>query len=86
MPVPKRKNSKQRRNKRFANKGLKPGAVMACLTCREPILPHLVCSDCGYYKGKKIIQTKSDRAQKRGDVLKSKQDKGQPYKVASSEK
>ena len=68
MPVPKRKTSKRRRNNRNANKCLKPGAVMSCLTCNNPVAPHQVCMECGYYKGKKIIETKADRREKRGQL------------------
>ncbi|MFH0898078.1 MAG: 50S ribosomal protein L32, partial [bacterium] len=61
MPVPKRKVSKARRNKRCANKGLKPRVVAKCQTCQEALVPHSACTACGHYKGKKILRTKSDR-------------------------
>lgn len=61
MPVPKRKQSRSRRDSRSANKGIKPKAVAACQTCQEPIETHAACSSCGYYKGIKILKTKSDR-------------------------
>lgn len=61
MPVPKRKHSRARRDSRSANKGIKPKAVAACQTCQEPIATHAACSACGYYKGVKVIKTKSDR-------------------------
>ncbi len=65
MPVPKRKRSKSRRDKRFANKGIKVKAITECKQCAAPLVPHVVCKGCGYYKGKKIIVTKIDRTQKR---------------------
>ena len=75
MGVPKRKTSKQRRNQRSSTRGIIPGPVMACLTCQAPVTPHQICKTCGYYKGRKIIQTKADRMQKRGDALRAKQAK-----------
>lgn len=68
MPVPKRKVSRARRDKRQANKGIKPQAVAACLNCANPILPHQACEHCGFYKGKKVLVTKTERAVKRGEV------------------
>jgi large subunit ribosomal protein L32 len=68
MPVPKRKTSKSRRDKRSANKGLKPKIVALCQTCQAPVIPHLVCKECGYYKGKKVLRTKTDRMHERGKL------------------
>jgi len=68
MPVPKRKTSKSRRDKRHANKGLSVKSVAACQTCGAPIAPHQVCQECGRYKGVKVIRTKTDRMHERGQV------------------
>jgi len=72
MPVPKRKRSRARRDKRFANKGMKVQSLSECKNCQAPLLPHQVCKGCGFYKGVKIMDTKIDRAIKRG---KSRQEK-----------
>jgi large subunit ribosomal protein L32 len=61
MPVPKRKRSRQRRDKRFANKGLKVKAIAHCPQCKSPTPAHQVCSECGFYKGRKVIATKADK-------------------------
>ena len=66
MPVPKRKLSRKRRDQRSANKGIKPKAIAACRTCQAPTMPHQVCRECGYYKGIKILRTKTDRLYQRG--------------------
>lgn len=68
MPVPKRKRSRARRDKRFANKGLEIKAFAMCANCEEPIMPHQACPHCGHYKGVKVMETKLDRAVKRGKV------------------
>lgn len=72
MPVPKRKRSRARRDKRFANKGLAVKAFAACPQCQTVISSHQVCKNCGHYKGIKIIETKADRAVKRGEGRKKK--------------
>ena len=71
MPVPKRKRSRARRDSRFANKGLKVAAFGLCSgtlenkPCAAPLLPHIACKKCGYYKGAKLFATKGDRSAKR---------------------
>ena len=66
MPVPKRKRSRSRRDKRFANKGIKVKAFTECKNCQAPLACHQVCPSCGFYKGVKVMVTKADRAVKRG--------------------
>jgi len=61
MPVPKRKRSKARRDKRFANKGMKIHAITGCPNCQSPLVPHVACHSCGMYKGIKVLTTKNER-------------------------
>ncbi len=72
MPVPKRKRSRQRRDKRFANKGISVKAFTECRNCQEPIGTHQACSHCGYYKGIKVLVSKMERAIKRDELRKEK--------------
>lgn len=73
MPVPKRKRSRARRDSRFANKGMKEKSFTACAQCQEPLVTHSACSTCGYYKGRKVMQTKVDRTVKRTELRQAKQ-------------
>jgi len=70
MPVPKRKRSKARRDKRFANKGLKPAAITHCASCTTPLATHVACGECGFYKGRKVLTTKAERGVKRAENVK----------------
>jgi large subunit ribosomal protein L32 len=72
MPVPKRKRSRARRDSRFANKGLQAKSFSSCANCTSPVLPHQACSSCGFYKGKKVLVTKMERASKRLQARKAK--------------
>ena len=57
MAVPKRKHSKARKNKRRSNVWkLEQPAFSKCTQCGELKLPHRVCPNCGYYKGREIIK------------------------------
>jgi len=75
MPTPKRKLSRKRRDQRSANKGIKPKAITGCQTCQSPIAPHQACKSCGYYKGVKVLKTKTDRMYARGQAREAKEAK-----------
>jgi len=72
MGVPKRKRSHQRRDKRFANKGIKAACGTLCQNCKAPVRMHAVCPQCGHYKGKKVMVTKMERGMKRDVERKAK--------------
>ena len=57
MGVPKKRTSKMRRDRRrAANNNLKtPPNVVLCQKCREPIMSHTVCKNCGTYKKRAAI-------------------------------
>ena len=58
MAQPKRRWSKARTHlKRSTWKKEKP-TLAVCPHCHEPVLPHRVCDNCGYYDGKEIIAKK----------------------------
>jgi len=59
MAVPKRKVSKQRRNKRKANWKLSAPGIVECPQCHQPKLTHRVCKNCGYYNGRQVIVEKT---------------------------
>ena len=48
--------SKARRDSRRANWKLEVPGFVSCPQCHEPKLPHHVCTECGYYDGKEVIQ------------------------------
>lgn len=73
MPVPKRKTSKSRRDKRSSCKFIRPHAVITCSNCEYPLTPHQACAHCGFYKGRKVLKTKLERALTRGEARRAKQ-------------
>ncbi len=58
MGVPKKRKSSSRRDRRrAANSNLKtPVQVIECPKCKEPVLPHRVCTACGFYAGREVLQ------------------------------
>lgn len=58
MAVPKRKTSKARRDKRRnSHWKLSVPGIVKCPQCGALKMPHRVCKDCGFYKGKEIVST-----------------------------
>ena len=55
MPHPKKRKTKSGRNERRSHHALKKVALMNCQKCKQPIKPHIACSNCGYYNGKEAI-------------------------------
>lgn len=56
MPLPKRRHSRSRRDKRRGNDKLEVMNLSICPQCKMPKQPHRVCPHCGYYKGKQVVQ------------------------------
>ncbi|RJQ40135.1 MAG: 50S ribosomal protein L32 [Anaerolineaceae bacterium] len=59
-PLPKRKLSKGRRDRRRAHDALKVQSLVQCSNCGEMRLPHTVCPSCGFYKGREIVKVEND--------------------------
>lgn len=54
-PLPKRKISKGRRDRRRAHHALGVPNLVDCLQCGEKTLPHRVCPHCGTYQGRRQV-------------------------------
>ena len=61
MAVPKRYTSKARKHKRrSAVWKLQPPKLVRCKECKELIVPHRVCPNCGFYGGKAVVVKAED--------------------------
>ena len=58
MPNPKRRHSVTRKNKRRTHDSLAKISLTKCSNCGAKILLHNLCPDCGYYKGKQVVNKK----------------------------
>lgn len=52
---------------------VKAASLTSCKKCGKPVLPHVVCQNCGYYKGVEIINvleklTKKERKLKEKEM------------------
>lgn len=64
VPLPKRRISKGRRDRRRAHDALKAMNLVQCNNCGEMRLPHTVCPSCGYYQGREIIEIEAKKEKK----------------------
>ena len=60
-PLPKRKLSKGRRDRRRAHDALESRNLVPCPNCGAMRLPHTVCPKCGFYNGREVIQVKKEK-------------------------
>jgi large subunit ribosomal protein L32 len=54
MPNPKRRHSKSRTSKRRTHDALQAVALGPCPQCSELKPPHVVCTNCGHYRGRQV--------------------------------
>lgn len=55
MGVPKRRTSKANKRMRRATLKIATPALSECPQCHALKMPHHVCPECGYYKGKEVV-------------------------------
>jgi len=67
MPIPKQRHTSSRRDRRRSHHALKKINLSKCSNCGEPVLSHTICSNCGYYKGKQVVDVlaKLDKKEKK---------------------
>jgi large subunit ribosomal protein L32 len=60
MAVPKRRTSHARQGTRRAHHFITPKQAQFCHQCNEPVMPHRVCPNCGYYQGREVVKPKEE--------------------------
>lgn len=61
MPLPKRRFSRSRRDKRRLQDNLTPPTLSRCAHCGATIAAHQICRSCGYYRGRQVLPVESAR-------------------------
>ncbi|MDY0345128.1 MAG: 50S ribosomal protein L32 [Bacilli bacterium] len=62
MAVPFRRTSKTKKRMRRTHQKLKVEGLVACSNCGATIKSHNICPECGFYDGKKVLDTKKAAA------------------------
>lgn len=89
MAIPRSKHTRSRRNKGRMHLYLKQPAFTICSKCGKETLPHSLCWNCGYYKGKEIINVleklNKKEKKKRKKEMEAKEKEGKKSKPLSLE-
>lgn len=59
MGLPGHRRTSSDKRRRAAHFALKPTRFTVCSHCKLPVLPHRVCANCGYYRGRQVIKLKT---------------------------
>ncbi len=59
-PLPKRKVSRGRRDRRRAQDGITLKQIIVCEGCGEYHLAHRVCPNCGTYRGETVMEVNNE--------------------------
>lgn len=60
-PLPKRKLSKGRRDRRRSHLAITAPNLSECPNCHNLYIPHRVCPNCGYYKGEEVVTVEKEK-------------------------
>ena len=61
MGVPKKRHSAKRRGDRRAKTGVTSLAMINCVKCGAPTLPHRMCSKCWTYRGVSVAGASAEK-------------------------
>ncbi|RJQ31074.1 MAG: 50S ribosomal protein L32 [Actinobacteria bacterium] len=64
MAVPKQKKTRSKRDMRKSHWKAANVQLAECPQCHEKKLPHHACPNCGYYKGKQVIELEKEKPKK----------------------
>lgn len=86
--VPRSHTTHGKTKSRRAHHALKKTSLGLCPKCSQPVLPHRVCLNCGYYQGREVVNVlakleKKERKKREKEI--AEQEK-QGEKTAGSEK
>ncbi|MDP3986007.1 MAG: 50S ribosomal protein L32, partial [Candidatus Veblenbacteria bacterium] len=59
MGLPGHRRTSSDKRRRASHFALKPSSFTVCSHCKQAVLPHQVCRNCGYYRGRQVLKLKS---------------------------
>ncbi len=76
---PKKRHSRARQGKRRAAIKLSIRKTVLCSNCQSPVLSHTICKNCGFYKGRGVIDMakKKKLSEAESDSAKAKSARGE---------
>jgi len=68
MAVPKQGHTRGKVGRSRMHKYITPVCLNVCPKCKKPVLSHTACLNCGFYKGKEVINVLADLTKKEKKV------------------
>ncbi len=65
MAEPKKRLTSTRSGNRQSHDALKASSYGSCSNCKQRVAGHSICQNCGYYKGKKVLDIGPDKKKTR---------------------
>jgi large subunit ribosomal protein L32 len=64
MGLPSKRRTKQQKRERSSHFALVSKGLTTCEHCKRKILPHRVCPNCGYYRGRQVLKLETSLEKK----------------------
>lgn len=64
MAVPRHKHTRSKVGQSRMHKYIKFARLSVCPKCKKPVLGHTACLNCGFYKGKEVINVLGELTKK----------------------
>ena len=64
MAVPRHSHTRSKVGKTRMHKYIRNVRLNTCPKCKKPVLSHTVCLNCGFYKGKEVINVLGELTKK----------------------
>jgi len=82
MAVPRHSHTRSKVGKTRMHKYIHRVSLSVCPKCKKTILPHTACKNCGFYKGKEVLNvmaklTKKERKNKEKEIQKAEKEQNQ---------
>ncbi|MEY4723091.1 MAG: hypothetical protein RLZZ324_604 [Candidatus Parcubacteria bacterium] len=71
MGLPGHRRTSSHKRRRASHFALKKLTLAVCPKCKEPVLPHRACAECGTYAGRKVTSLASPLSSKKHTHKKS---------------
>jgi large subunit ribosomal protein L32 len=59
MGLPGHRRTSSHKRRRASHFALKRSNLSVCSHCKQPTVPHRVCANCGYYRGRQVLKIKT---------------------------
>lgn len=75
MALPGHRHTSSKKRRRRSHLALKKRTIFVCSNCKNPVLGHQICHNCGFYNGRQVVDVlakldKKERKKKEKELAK----------------